>query len=142
MRLNGCLKLNSKEELDMDLFARATKNKYRYASDRGNLTTEQLWDLPVLVLDAMWKDIRKKIRSNSEESLLDIQSKADQELADKADVIKAVVEYKLSVAEKNKKAAETRARKERLMEVLAKKEDEELAGKSAEELKKMIADLG
>jgi len=53
-----------------------------------------------------------------------------------------VVSVKLEEAETAKKRRETKEKKQRLLEILADKQDEEIKGKSIEELTQMINELG
>jgi hypothetical protein len=124
-----------------DVFMNATRKKYRFSTAKGNLTTEQLWDLPLESLDEIWQKINATIEDASRTSLLSVRSNKNIELTEKAEVVKAIVEYKLAAAEKADKARQTKAEKERILNIIAAKQEQELASMSIDELKKRLEAL-
>lgn len=124
-----------------DVFMNATRKKYRFSTAKGNLTTEQLWDLPLESLDEIWQKINATIEDASRTSLLSVRSNKNVELTEKAEVVKAIVEYKLAAAEKADKARQTKAEKERILNIIAAKQEQELASMSIDELKKKLEAL-
>lgn len=124
-----------------DIFEYATRNRLRFAGLRGTLTTEDLWDLPVKDLDLVFKGLKAELKTVSEESLLDIRSPADKVLQIKVDIVTSIVKTKLAETEARKSRDAKRAKKQELEALLAEKQNEELRGKSAEELKKLIDEL-
>lgn len=124
-----------------DVFMNATRKKYRFSTAKGNLTTEQLWDLPLESLDEIWQKINATIEDVSRTSLLSVRSNKNVELTEKAEVVKAIVEYKLAAAEKADKARQTKAEKERILNIIAAKQEQELASMSIDELKKRLEAL-
>jgi len=60
----------------MSLFETASKNKLRFSSIKGNLTTEDLWDLPLtsksgrICLDNIAKQLYKELKDSTEESFV------------------------------------------------------------------------
>lgn len=123
-----------------DLFKIATKRKYRF-NFRGVITVEDLWDLKVEELDSIYKSLKSKQKDASEESLLQTVSKEDKELNNKIEIIKAIVTDKLSAKERAQKAAAQRAQNQRILEIMADKQDAELKEKSVEELQAMLASV-
>lgn len=124
-----------------DVFMNATRKKYRFSTAKGNLTTEQLWDLPLESLDEIWQKINATIEDASRTSLLSVRSNKNVELTEKAEAVKAIVEYKLAAAEKADKARQTKAEKERILNIIAAKQEQELASMSIDELKKRLEAL-
>jgi hypothetical protein len=124
-----------------DVFMNATRKKYRFSTAKGNLTTEQLWDLPLESLDEIWQKINATIEDASRTSLLSVRSNKNVELTEKEEVVKAIVEYKLAAAEKADKARQTKAEKERILNIIAAKQEQELASMSIDELKKRLEAL-
>ena len=80
----------------------------------------------------------KGIPIASEESLLDTVTKEDRELSNKIEIIKSIVTDKLAAAERAKKAAEKKAQNQRILEIMADKQDAALKEKSLEELQAML----
>ena len=60
----------------MDIFEKATREKTRFAY-KGFLSVEDLWDLPLMDLDRIFKSLNGKLRMTKEDSLLEIKDKAD-----------------------------------------------------------------
>lgn len=124
-----------------DLFKVAAKNKYRF-NFRGLITVEDLWDLSVNDLDSIYKDLKVKQKNdNSEFSLLDKKTAEDVELNNKLEIVKDIVEEKLRDIERASKAAERKAKKQRILEIMADKQDQSLKDKSIDELKEMLSDI-
>ena len=120
-----------------DLFKIATKKAYRF-NYKGLISVEDLWDLNVEELDKIYKSLKKQQKNNSEESLLQTVSKEDKELQNKIDIIKTIVNDKLIAKEKAIKAAEKKAKNQRILEIMADKKDAALKEKSIEELQTML----
>ena len=123
------------------MFEIATKKKFRFPF-RGMISTEDLWDLSLTDLDAIYKTLNAQKKAKADEdSLLSTKTNEDIELNLKIDIVKHIVSVKLE--EKAAKDAERakRVQKQKIMSILAEKEDEALHGKSIEELQKMLGDL-
>lgn len=122
------------------MFEKAIRNKFRFYY-KGQITVEDLWDLTVETLDAIYRDLVKNIKSTEDESLLAKPSKEEGLLKEKAAIVKYIVEVKLQEQEAAKVARENKAKKTRIMEVLEKKQEESLANMSEEDLQKLLASL-
>jgi len=117
-----------------ELFEKASRIKLRFSTNKGVLSTEDLWDLSLTSLDTLFKGLNKQLKEAGEESLLGTKTKADTELALRVDLIKYVVVTKLTEQEVSKLDIERKAKKAKLMELIAQKQDENLSAKSIEEL--------
>lgn len=124
----------------MDLFEIASRKKYRYPY-KGTIATEDLWDLSVEELDRIYKWLNGESKKSQEESLLTERSSIDQDLSNKIEIIKHIVKVKQEEKKAAESAVEKKLRKQHLMEVLARKEDQALEASSVEELKKMLEEL-
>lgn len=121
-----------------DLFKVAAKKKYRF-NFKGQITVEDLWDLSVEDLDRIYKNLKSQQKNASEESLLQTVSKEDRELSNKIEIVKTVVMDKLAAKERALKAAEKKAQNQRILEIMADKQDAALKEKSIDELQVMLA---
>lgn len=122
------------------IFERASKQKLRFQTARGMLSVEDLWDLSVEQLDAIFKPLNKSAKEQDEESLLDT-TKASKEktmLNLQIDIIKHIVEVKLTAQAATRARAEKREKRNKLLSLMAEKQDAELAGKSIEDLQKEL----
>lgn len=122
------------------MFEKAVRNKFRFFY-RGQISTEDLWDLTVEALDSIYRDLIKNIKATEDVSLLARPSKEEEILKEKADIVKYIVEVKLQEQEAAKIVKENRAKKARIMEVLESKREAALANMSEEELQKLLASL-
>lgn len=124
--------------MERNLFEIATRKKFRYPYN-GMISTEDLWDLPVEKLDTIYKKLTKEKKNDEEDSLLTLKTK-NNDLEDCIEIVKSVVAYKLNAAEEAKKKAEARQKNQRIMELIAKKQDEKLESLPIEELEKLLDD--
>ena len=129
----------------MEIYKKAAKKKLRFSTNRGSLPVEQLFDLPKeeirqLVIKAR-EDARKSSGevNDSELSFLDSPAKAkatDDEL--RFEILKDIYLTKKSAEEKAQKKAEAKANNKKLLEIIARKQDEALEKKSIKDLEKML----
>ena len=127
------------------MFKEANRYKLRFDTDRGNVTTEDLWDLPLVnksvCLDNIAKQLSKKIKEVDEESFVVKKSSADTILELKLEIVKYIISVKLEEKEIKEKSVATKAKKERINSIIADKEDENLRNASVEDLEKMRDNL-
>ena len=123
------------------MFELASKMKFRFPF-RGLITTEDLWDLTPAQLDIVYKTLNKDVKQSQEESLLTTNGAEDVELRAKIDIVKHIFAVKQQEADERKAAAENAAKKQRILEVLAKKQDDSLNEMSEDELRKMLNEIG
>lgn len=123
-----------------NIFEYAVKNKFRYPF-KGFITTEDLFDLSLENLDAVYKVLNKQVRQVNEESLLDTKTSEDEELDVKIQIVKYV--FNLKTEERNARlvAKERKEQKQKILEIMANKQNEALQSKSIDELQKMLDEL-
>lgn len=129
----------------MEIYKKAAKKKLRFSTNRGSLPVEQLFDLPKeeirqLVIKAR-EDARKSSGeiNDSELSFLDSPAKAkatDDEL--RFEILKDIYLTKKTAEEKAQKRAEAKANNKKILELIARKQDEALEKKSVKELEKLL----
>ena len=131
----------------MSINEQASKDKLRFQTVKGNLTVEQLWDLP---LDKGEVNLYQL----ATELLVDTQNKPEQalsffkkttsknELAQlKFDIVKHIVTTKVAEIEDKTNEAVKQSEIAELDKLIAAKEAEAKAGLSLDELKAMKAKL-
>lgn len=136
----------------MDIFESASRQKLRFASSKGDLTTEQLWDLPLIAtgtmrglgfdLDNVARAVNVDLKAVTEESFVVVKEdprKAVLEL--KLAVLKHIIAAKLEEQAIRKAASERAAKRTKLLEALSAKEDQELGAKSKDDILKELAAL-
>ena len=132
----------------LELFEQATKEKVRFDTNKGSIDVEDLWDMPLTSaknssLDSIAKKLSRMIKEGDEESFVET-AKADPTVAlakFKLEVVKRVIAVRLEENNKAKMAADRKAKKARIMEIMAEKQDDSLKQASAEELQKMLDEL-
>ena len=124
-----------------NIFEYATRNKVRF-SFRGLISVEDLWDLSLTNLDAIYKDLKKQSKQSEEESLLNIKTQEDELLNVQIEIVKYIVSVKLAEKEAREKASTKKAQKQKIMSIIAAKQDEALQNSSIDDLQKMLDELG
>jgi len=131
----------------MSLFEQATRGKLRFSTDRGVLTVEQLWDMPLqsktnFDLDTIAKGVNRELKAVGEESFVATSTNpAAGVLTLKLDVLKHIIGVKMN---ENKIAAERSARTEerqKLLGILDKKQDAALEELTPEQIRERLAKL-
>ena len=127
--------------MEMNIFEKATKIKLRINSSKGVLSVEDLWDLPLTKLNEIAKGINKKIQEQGEVDFLGESGKADPKLVLTLDIIKSIIKIRQQEAKDSENRAIKEAQRERLLKILARKEEESLNDLSKEELEKLLSNL-
>lgn len=123
-----------------NIFEYATRNKVRF-SFRGMISVEDLWDLSLTNLDSIYKELNKQSKQSEEESLLNIKTQEDELLNVQIEIVKHIVSVKLAEKEAREKASAKKAQKQKIMSIIAAKQDEELQNSSIDDLQKMLDEL-
>ncbi len=123
-----------------NIFEYAVRNKVRFPF-KGMISVEDLWDLSLTNLDSIYKTLNKEVKQSEEESLLTTKTSVDTELEIQIAIVKHIVTVKLEEQEVREKAAAKKAQKQKIMSIIATKEDEALQNTSVEDLKKMLDEL-
>lgn len=126
--------------MNKNIFEYATRNKVRFPY-KGSISVEDLWDLSVVELDKIYKTLNAQIKKEQEESLLLVNPDENEELIVQIEIIKYIVNVKLVEQAARERAADKAAQRQKIMGILARKQDEALENSSAEDLMKMLAEL-
>lgn len=123
-----------------NIFEYAVRNKVRFPF-KGMISVEDLWDLSLTNLDSIYKMLNKQVKQSEEESLLATKTSVDTELEVQIEIVKYIVSVKLKEQEAREKAAAKKAQKQKIMSIIATKEDEALKNSSVDDLRKMLDDF-
>lgn len=126
---------------NVNLFEVATKNKMRFPY-RGSISVEDLWDLSLTALDSVFKTLNAQVKQSKEESLLSTKSKEDEVLENQIEIVKYIVSVRLAEKAAREDALEKKEKKQKIMQIMATKQDEALRNASTEDLQKMLNELG
>ena len=124
-----------------NIFEYATRHALRFPY-KGSQSVEDLWVMPVTELDKVYKTLNKQVKQSEEESLLSTKSSIDTELEVQIAIVKHIVSVKLAEKEAAEKASAKKAQKQKIMSIIASKQDEALQNSSIDDLKKMLDELG
>lgn len=135
---------------NVGMFETATRAKLRFKSTRGELSIEQLWDVPLrpaksgddFHLDDIAKRTNRELKELSEESFVESRKSPTQTRLELAmDVILFVIKTKQDEEDLAKKRAAKAKEKEELLEILAEKQKGEMKELSVKDIQKRIAAL-
>ena len=128
------------------MFEKAARLKLRFDTSIGQLSVEDLWDLPLTHrnrtnLDDIAIALNKQLKNSDTVSFVVPDRKSDETIQLRFDLVKHIIAVRL-VELKAADEAKTRAeKKQKILAIIADKQDESLKGMSAEDLQKMLADL-
>lgn len=130
----------------MSVFEKASRQKLRFASARGDLTVEDLWDLPLTSrngfdLNVVAQKANAEVKASGEESFVGESTPASATAVLKLEVVKSVIATK--IAERDAEAArkDKRQKRDRLLELLANKEDAALQELTPDQIREQLAAL-
>lgn len=122
----------------METFKLASRLKLRFATTKGTLSTEQLWDLDLKELDVMAVALEKEYQESGKKSFLVKRSSKDKTTKLKFDIVLDILNTKSEEAEALREASEVKEHNEKIMGIIVEKQEGELKGKSIAELKKLL----
>ena len=120
------------------IYKQAIRQKLRFQSEKGALTTEQLWDLNINDLDKL--AITLKDESEKSERKTFLSKKTDENTVSKLkfDIVYDVLTTKMDEVEIALKAKTAREHNQKIEAIIAKTKEVALSNKSIEELEKML----
>lgn len=122
------------------MFEQASRLKLRF-SYKGNLSTEDLWDLPFPALDEIFRNLTREAQEKQEASLLKADALLPPGLTLKIQIVKHVFEIRSAEQQEREKVSERAAQKKELLDIIAEKEKDGLKSMPVEKLKKLAARL-
>ena len=130
------------------MFERASRLKLRFNTPKGELTVEDLWDLPLTShtgkanLDSIALELNAAVNPGVPASFVDTASSTVSEETKLAfELVKHIITVRLDERKVAAEAKERADKKQRLLGLIARKEDEELANAPLDDLKKMVEAL-
>lgn len=125
---------------DMNIFEAATRAKLRFSTAVGWIGVEDLWDAPLARLDRIAIDLHGALKTETI-SFVDDEVKGDAKAQLAFDVVKWVIDVKKVERKAALDAKAKRDEKQKLLAALARAEDRQLEGKTADELRALIEAL-
>lgn len=132
----------------MSIFEKASRLKIRFETSKGDLSVEDLWDLPLNHskapnLDDIAIDLYSKLKAVDVPSFVTKAPKSEdiEEMQLRFDLVKHIISVRqqdMLLAENAKKNAD---KKQQILALIQKKENENLENLSKEELEEMARSL-
>lgn len=122
----------------MDNFKLASQSKLRFQSNKGLLSTEQLWDLNLTDLDSLAVSLENEYNESGKKSFLVKRSVKDKTTKLKFDIVLDVLQTKSDEIAEAQQKAEDKAHNNKIIALIAEKQDDELKGKSVKQLENML----
>ena len=123
-----------------NIYKQALRQNIRFEF-KGLRSTEELWNLSVEQLDSIFQILNAQRKTKSEESLLSTQNAETAELDLKLEIIRDIVATLLQEKAEREEAANKAVRKQRILETIARKKDDELGNLSVGELEELAKQL-
>lgn len=131
---------------ELNIFEQATKQKLRFASVRGSLSVEDLWDLSLtsgqINLNDLAVGVNRSLKeSEGEESFVPTTKTGDADVARlrlQLDVLKRIIAVKVEERDVREAARDKSAKKRVLQEALVEAQNTALKSKTPEEIQAMI----
>ncbi len=133
------------------MFEQASRARIRFNSPQGSLTVEDLWLLPLesksgnrANLDAIAIDLHRQTRDAADAvSFVNPSTESAQaaQLQLAFDIVRRVIQVRVAERDELQAASQRREKKQRLLELIAQKEDAALGEKSVDELRALAESL-
>jgi hypothetical protein len=129
------------------MFQKATRQKLRFDSPKGLLCVEDLWDIPLTSnagkanLDDIAKGLHRQLQSTDDQSFVTVSKVTDDVNQLKFDIVKQVIDTRLVENAAALLSRDNKEKKQRILEIIERKEGDALLGASLEDLQKMAASL-
>jgi hypothetical protein len=122
------------------MFKQASKLGLRFQTNKGILSVEQLWQLSQTDLSNAIKAVKKVLKKNDDDELsfLEDTKTVDIENQLRFDILKDVYLTKKKDTEALRNAAEAKAHNQKILSLIAEKQEGKLKGMSIEELEKLL----
>jgi hypothetical protein len=132
------------------MFEKASRLKLRFDSPvSASLLVEDLWGLPltstktrpVANLDDIAVALHKQLKNDSDVSFVVKSRKSDETIQLKFDIVKHIIEVRVAEADVAAEKKSNSDKKQKILALIADKEDDALAGKSVDELRALAESL-
>ena len=129
-----------RKDMEKKLF-NAIRNKYRYTSQKGSLSAEDLCGISLEDLDQIMVGLYNKIQSQEKKSFIGKRNRTEANLEDRFEVALYILEIRKQEEEEKKNRMERKSQIDFLKNLKEKKEMEKLEGMSIEDIEKKMKEL-
>lgn len=120
------------------MYKEAIRQKLRFTTSKGLLSTEQLRDLSLTDLDNLAVSLEKDYEESGKKSFLVKKSAKDKTAKLKLDIVIDILTTKVEEQEAAKNARAIKENNEKILSLIAEKEEDSLKSKSIEDLKRLL----
>lgn len=125
---------------DKNIYKQAMMQRLRF-NYKGTITTEDLWSVTLQGLDTMYKELNAELKASQEDSLLSKASQQTEVLELKISIIKDVVKTRQDIASTDLQKRANAEERQKLLAVLAEKQNKKLDELSEEEINARLAQI-
>ncbi len=124
----------------MDIYKEGAKRNLRFPTTKGPLSIEQLFSLSQSAVALVVKNCKKVLKGDNDDELsfLDESTKINTEDQLRFDIAKDIYLTKKAEADEIKTKADRKAFEQKILGLIAEKQEDSLKGKSIEELTAML----
>lgn len=130
-----------------NIFEVATRQKLRFDSPVGALSVEDLWSLHLQSatgkanLDQIAKDLHKQLKGKEEISFVSPSNVVNTTTQLKFDIVLHIIAVRTQERDKQVEARIRAEKKQTILEIINRKENEQLEGTSLDDLRRMAESL-
>lgn len=123
-----------------NIFEQATRKKLRFGVN-GQIGVEQLWDVKEPLLASYGDQLEEEVESYGKSTRRKRVRRTDEQMDNelRLKIVDYILEVRSKEAEEAANAALAKEKEQKILTLIAQKKDEELAGKSVEELEAMLS---
>ena len=119
------------------MFENASRKKFRFQTKRGMLSTEDLWDIPLIELDAVARALTH-LKADVEISFISPERHNNDELNQKLQIVVHIINTRMKEQDDRQQEAARLAERQRIMAVIDRKENQARESLSLEELREKL----
>lgn len=132
----------------MSMFEKASRLKLRFDTNKGQLTVDDLWDLPLTSqtgkanLDDVARSLHRQLKNDDNVSFVETNRRSDETIQLKFDIVRHIIDVRLAEMKAASEARTIAQQKQMIMELIADKKVESLKSLSVEELENKLKEIG
>ena len=130
----------------MSMFEKASRLGLRFTTTKGQLSVEDLWQLPLTSttkanLDDIAKGLHAQLKDSSEVSFVNPTATKNEALELSFEIVKHIIAVRLEENRQAQAAKDRADQKQKIMAIIERKKDAALESSSLEELQAALAAL-
>lgn len=128
------------------MFEQASRQAVRFDSPKGQLTTEDLWSLPLTSqtgkanLDDIARELYRQLTTESV-SFVNEPSAPNALLQLKLDIVKHIINVRKNEAEAERTRKANADRRQQILQIINERETDDLRNKDLDELRKLVSNM-